>query len=246
MDATPAMTPEMAEASVRKLEAECREIEARIKREDALAASESDKNVAEASHARAQARLTLITVRDHEREAREAACDFKYSHRYSFSESTTAAGTARCIAQLNVWDKLAPKCDIEIVFNSPGGEVIPGMVLFDFIRRISDKGHHITTVATGMAASMAGILLQAGDIRVATPESMILIHEIAFSAGGKIGEVEDTWEMARLLTDHVVQIFVDRSGGKLSEEFLRSHWLRKDWWLDAKTALALGIVDEVR
>ena len=248
-----ATSPEMEAAALRKIDLECREIESRIAREDARAIVEREKAAVEMAKVLAEkdsvnmtVRLNTVAVEKLEREAEEAACDWRYQHKYMFAESTTAAGVTRAMDRINVWDQLDPTCDIEISFNSPGGDVIAGMSLYDYIRAMSRKGHKITTVCTGMAASMAGILLQAGDVRVATKESIILIHEIAFNAGGKIGEVEDTWLMAKKLTDHVVKLFVERSGGLLSEEYLRQHWARKDWWLDAEEALALGIIDEIR
>ncbi len=240
------VSSEMEAAQIRKLDAECREIEARIERENITAASADAKAAAETSSLITSSRLAALSADKAEREALEANCDWRYQHKYMFAEGTSAAGVTRAIDRINVWDQLDPTCDIEIAFNSPGGDVIAGMSFFDYLRDMARKGHKITTVCTGMAASMAGILLQAGDTRVATRESMILIHEIAFSAGGKIGDVEDTWLMAQKLTDHVIRIFVQRSGGKLTEEYLKAHWARKDWWLDAEEALALGIIDEIR
>ena len=54
---------------------------------------------------------------------------------------------------------------MEIVFSSPGGGIISGFELFDFMQDLRSKGHKITTGSLGYAASMAGILLQAGDVR---------------------------------------------------------------------------------
>lgn len=241
-------------AALRKIDLECREIEARIAREDAKAVVEKEKAAVEMAKALAEingvnatVRLNAVAVEKLEREAEEAACDWRYQHKYMFAESTTAAGVTRAMDRINVWDQLDPTCDIEISFNSPSdGDVIAVMSFYDYIRAMSRKGHKITTVCTGMAASMAGILLQAGDVRVSTKESLILIHEITFNANGKIGEVEDTWLMAQKLTEHVTKIFIERAGGLLSEETLRTNWARKDWWLDAEEALALGIIDEIR
>ena len=58
---------------------------------------------------------------------------------------------------------------------------------------------------------MAGILLQAGDIRIMGAESWLMIHEISFGASGKIGEIEDTVEWVKKIQERVVKIFaVDR------------------------------------
>jgi ATP-dependent protease ClpP protease subunit len=101
-------------------------------------------------------------------------------------------------------------------------------------------------VCRGYAASMGGILLQAGDVRVCGPESYILIHEISSGAVGKIGDLEDEVEFVKMIQKRVNDIFVARSGGKVTATKLRNMYRRKDFWLDSTKALALGIVDEIR
>lgn len=74
-------------------------------------------------------------------------------------------------------------------------------------------------------------------------ESVILVHEISFGAGGKIGEVEDEVEFARMLTRRVLKIFASRT--KMTERQIDAKWKRKDWWLSSEEALKLGFVDEI-
>ncbi len=95
----------------------------------------------------------------------------------------------------------------------------------------------------GMAASMGGILLQAGDKRVIGSESVLLVHEISFGAGGKIGEVEDEVAFAKMLTQRVLKIFANRT--KMTARQIDAKWKRKDWWMDSDEALKLGFVDEI-
>ena len=167
-----------------------------------------------------------------------------YHNVYQFSSEVSGSTVSHCIERLTHWSRLQPGCDIEVIFNSPGGAVIPGMALFDFLLDLRAKGHKLTTVALGHAASMAGILLQAGTHRVMGPESWLLIHEISFMAIGKIGDVEDTTDWAKRLCERVVQIFAERSKMDATEIELR--WKRKDWWLSSDECLGLGLVDEVR
>ena len=87
-------------------------------------------------------------------------------------------------AQINQWIRVAPKgetLDIEIVFDSPGGDLFSGMHLFDFVNWQRSKGHRFTTVALGNAASMAGILIQCGTTRVIGRESYLLYHGLSES-----------------------------------------------------------------
>ena len=84
--------------------------------------------------------------------------------------------------------------------------MIDGMALFDYIQQVKAMGHHVTTGCMGYAASMAGILLQAGHRRVMGRESYVLIHEVAAGAAGKIGEIEDTVEFLKKIEDRVLDI----------------------------------------
>lgn len=213
---------------------------------DALA----KRHRAEARKARAEAReaeldviAKRLVVKDLRRdERREAASDDRH-HVYQFTDPVTATSVKSCLRALGTWHRLHPNCDIEIVFNSPGGSVIDGFALWDYLTELK-ASHHITTVCRGMAASMAGILLQAGHKRVMGAESVLLVHEISFGAGGKIGEVEDEVAFAKMLTKRVLKIFADRTN--LTERQIENKWRRTDWWLDSDEALKLGFCDEVR
>lgn len=167
---------------------------------------------------------------------------------YRFAGAVNAASAAACIAKLNLWHRLDPECDIEIVFNSPGGSVIDGMALYDQIRAFSRReggSHHITIGSRGYAASMAGILLQSGDTRWLGRNSYLMIHEISAGASGKIGELEDSVEFFKRICEQVVEIFVGRSGGKISKANFKKKWERQDWWLTASDALNYGFIDHV-
>ncbi len=91
---------------------------------------------------------------------------------------------------------------------------------------------------------MAGILLQAGDVRTMGRESWLLIHQAAFSALGSTYEIEDRVEWVKRIQDRILDIFADRS--KLTKAQIRRRWHRKDWWIDSDEALKLGLVDELR
>lgn len=214
-------------------------------------AAEARKAEAEAKRAEADATETLINIRfneinlhDRERKEAEDLADNRYHHVYFFADQVNESSVSRCVDRLTEWHRLSPDCEIEIIFNSPGGSVIPGMALFDYIRLLRRQGHKVTTVALGYAASMAGILLQAGDHRVIGQEAYVLIHEISAGAVGKIGEIEDEVKFIKKIQGRVLDIFAERSTKK--REYFARHWRRKDWWLDSAECKKLGIVDEVR
>lgn len=216
----------------------------KLEAETARERAETAKLEAEAATARCDAELARLTLETLQRGHREEAATDARNHVYKFNEPVTAVSVVRCIANLSMWSRLEPGCDIEIVFNSPGGSVIDGFALYDFLTELRSRRHRVTTVCRGMAASMAGVLLQAGDVRVMGAESVLLVHEISFGAGGKIGEVEDEVAFAKMLTQRVLRIFEKRTA--LSAKQIDARWRRKDWWLDSDEALKLGFVDEIR
>lgn len=163
---------------------------------------------------------------------------------YNFNRDVSSGSVKECINTLTTWSRKSPGADIEIVFNSPGGAIVDGFALFDFIQLLRTRGHRITTSTLGMAASMAGVLLQAGDWRVMGKQSWLMIHEASFGTIGKIGEVEDTVDWIKMVQERILDIFAERS--TMSKTQLRKKWLRKDWWISSDQALELGLVDEVR
>lgn len=177
--------------------------------------------------------------------AREHADDY-YNRVYNFTALVDERSVGVCINVLSTWSRLWPGKEIEIVIHSPGGDALAGLALFDYIGSLRGKGHGITTVAMGFAASMAGILLQAGSMRLIGRESYVLIHEISGSAVGRIGEIEDTITFANKMQERMINIFLGRSGGKMTRANFVKHWKRKDWWLDSSEMLRYGFVDGIR
>jgi len=246
-------------ALAKKAEAEAHEIEVRLAVEAELrplkmdrarafrdaAAAIARKEVAQADAAEAVAREQAIQTLTVERKHREELAAPQFHHVYTFSNQVQESSAWACQLALHQWHQLDPGCPIQVDITSYGGDVVHGMRLFDFIREISDAGHRVTTVCRGAAMSMAGVLLQAGDWRVMGPQASLMIHEVSFLAIGKVGEVEDTTKWAESLCDHIVDIFVRRSGGKLTTEYIKDHYVRKDWFLDAKSSLALGLIDAI-
>lgn len=170
---------------------------------------------------------------------------------YRFTQAVYPPAVSNCIKKLDLWSGVHPGAPLEVVFTSPGGSVYHGMSLFDHLRMLSRKGHHITTGAEGYAASMAGILLQAGDTRWVGQESWTLIHEVSSYAWGKASEMEDTVEHMKRLQERVIKIFLGRAAAAHAEDLLtetqfKNRWRKTDWWLSSEEMRRHGFVDEVR
>lgn len=187
-----------------------------------------------------RAELEVASLRRHER---DAAADARAAHVYTFYASVDADSVQQCIAELGVWSRRDPGAAITVIFNSPGGSVLDGLALFDYLRRLRGLGHHVTTIALGRAASMGAVLLQAGDTRVVGENAFLLVHEVSHHSVGKVSELEDGVEFTRRLQKRLLAILADRS--TLTEKEIQRRWARKEWWLDAGEAVELGLADEL-
>lgn len=206
--------------------------------------AETRKELAEAVKAELEADFANIELDKRKHDvARQEAAD-EENHLYRFSGEVSRSTCVQCMRKLTEWSRLDPKCDIEIIFSSPGGSIIDGFELFDHIQHLRNKGHHITTGTLGMAASMAGILLQAGDTRWVGHQAWVMIHRAAFGAWGKTYEIEDEVEFVKRIEERILDIFTCRS--KLTKHKIKKNWDRKDWWISAEEAKELKLVDEIR
>jgi len=206
--------------------------------------AETKKILAEARKTEAEAAKAELEARSAWRKREKEKSVDEENHLYRFGGEVTKSSVSACMKRLTQWSRLDPKCDIEIIFSSPGGSIIDGFELFDFIQELRQQGHYITTGSLGYAASMAGILLQAGDKRWLGQQAWMMIHRAAFGAYGKTFEIEDEVKLVQRMEKRIVDIFACRS--KLTTLKIKRNWDRKDWWISSDEALDLALVDEVR
>ena len=236
----------------------------KVRAETIKAGAEARKALAEAEKIEAEAAFEHLKLdREKEKRANELVDDEQF-HVYRFTSSVDASSSRACMAVLARWSRLSQAginfwnedsegdepspCAMEIIFTSPGGDVLNGMALFDFIQEIKRKGHVVTTKALGYAASMAGILLQAGNERVMSRESWLLIHRGSASVTGDMAKIDDYTEWFRRIDDRILDIFYERSRGapkSLSRKALSKKFERKDWWLSSEEALEHGFCDRL-
>jgi ATP-dependent Clp endopeptidase proteolytic subunit ClpP len=233
-------TPEEITAGIKKTEAEIKKSEAEAKQ----ALAEARKADAEAEKAEIELEKARIDA-DKAKKCRdkELAGD-EENHVYRFDGEVSKNSVQRCMSRLGEWSRLDPKCQMEIVFASPGGEIVSGFELFDFIQVLRHRGHYMVTGTLGMAASMAGILLQAGDERWMGHQSWVMIHRAAFGAWGKTFEIEDEVKFVKRIEERIIDIFTDRSN--LSKQKIKRNWERKDWWISAEECVEMGLVDKIK
>lgn len=151
------------------------------------------------------------------------------------------------IDALEHWSRRDPGEPVTINIMSPGGSVTDGLALYDTILRLRRAGHEVTTRGMGMVASMASVLLQAGDVRILDKRAKLLIHEgsSTFSKGASMseGELEDLQFFRKMVREDILDIYVSRSN--MSKRQIETKWKRRDWILSADEALKYGFVDRV-
>lgn len=194
------------------------------------------------------ARANLIEM-EYTRRLRQENLEKAYDqhHRvYRFSQPIVGATSDVCQNMLSAWYRQDPKSPITLEINSPGGDMISGFALYDFIQHLVSQGADITTYAIGVAASMAAVVLQAGKTRVMGRQSWLLLHESSFEGEIKtsLGEMEDTMGWVKDMEKRIQQIFKRHS--PLDEKEIAKRMARKQWWVPSDEALKLGFVDEVR
>jgi ATP-dependent Clp protease protease subunit len=215
------------------------EIAAKVARDNAEAA----KLTAEARKAEADAAIREMERAKAERQRAEELAANKYHCVYRFTTAVDPKSVQACMEQLDIWTRLDPPCEITIIFTSPGGDVVPGLALWDYLQGLRRQGHVLRTHTEGMAASMAGILLQAGSVRSMGSEAWLLIHEVQAGMMGSWGELEDRMGWLERVQDRILDIFAARA--TISKATIKRRWKRQDWWIDSAEALKLGFVDEV-
>ena len=144
-------------------------------------------------------------------------------------------------AQLLFLQSTDAKRDIQIYINSPGGSVYAGLGIYDTMQYIAPD---VATICTGMAASMAAVLLCAGaeGKRAALPHSRVMIHQPSGGAQGVASDMEINLREMLKLKKELYDIISKHSGQTYD-------WVEKasdrDYWMIASEAKEYGMIDEV-
>jgi ATP-dependent Clp protease, protease subunit len=155
-------------------------------------------------------------------------------------DSKMAEEAIKKIWYLEVQDPGKP---ILVIINSPGGSVDAGLAIWDQLKMITSP---VTTLITGIAASMGSILALAAapGRRFATPKSRIMIHQPAI-AGVIQGQATDLEIQAKeiLKTKEMIIAMYVAATGKSADAIEKS--IDRDTWMSAEEALAFGLIDKI-
>ena len=142
------------------------------------------------------------------------------------------------IAELLYLDSISDE-DIHIYINSPGGSIIAGLALYDTMRFVKSK---VNTVCVGLAASMAAFILSSGDKRFALENSEIMIHEPSTNFGGNASDIFNHTKWLERIKNKVDFILAENTNHTINEIIAAT---LRDNFMDSKTALEFGIIDEI-
>jgi ATP-dependent Clp protease, protease subunit len=145
------------------------------------------------------------------------------------------------VAQLLFLESENPDKDIHFYINSPGGSVSAGLSIFDTMQFIKPD---VSTMCTGMAASMGSFLLMAGakGKRFSLPNSRVMIHQPSGGAQGQATDIEIHAREIIKTREQLNKIYAERTGQTI--EKIRAD-MERDFFMDPEEAKAYGLIDQV-
>lgn len=145
------------------------------------------------------------------------------------------------IAQLLFLENQDPQKDIKIYINSPGGSVTAGMAIYDTMQYIKPD---VSTICVGLAASMAAVLLAAGEPgkRLALPNAEVMIHQVMGGMEGQASDIKIRAERILRIKDRLNKVLADATGKDLKTIEKDTD---RDNFMSGEEALKYGLVDKV-
>ncbi len=145
------------------------------------------------------------------------------------------------VAQMLFLESENPDKDIGLYINSPGGSVYAGMAMYDTMRFIKPD---VSTLCTGLAASMGAFLLAAGakGKRFALPNSRIMIHQPSGGAQGQASDIQIQAKEILSLRERLNQMLAEQTGQPVSQIELDTE---RDNFMSAEEAVTYGIIDKM-
>ena len=145
------------------------------------------------------------------------------------------------VAQLLFLESENPEKDISLYINSPGGSVSAGLAIYDTMQFIKPD---VSTLCTGLAASMGAFLLAAGakGKRFSLPNSRIMIHQPLGGASGQASDIEIQAREILYLRERLNNILAEKTGQNMDQI---SRDTDRDNFMSAEQAVEYGMIDKV-
>ena len=145
------------------------------------------------------------------------------------------------IAQMLFLAQEDPEKDIQLYVNSPGGSITAGMAIYDTMQYVKND---VTTICIGQAASMAALLLAAGEgkKRLALPNSRILIHQASAGFQGTASDIEVQAREIIRMNARLQEMMANDTGQSVER---LGHDINRDYWMSAPEAKEYGVIDMI-
>ena len=158
-------------------------------------------------------------------------------------EEVNVETTNRLMKQLMYLENSGSTDEITLYINSPGGDVVSGLALYDYIKIMQRT---VNTVCTGTAASMGAILFLAGEKRSMLPHTRLMIHDPSFGngdfSGQKPHEIQRHLDKLNESRSTLAQIISDKTGKTLEEIYTVT---ADDTYYNAEEAIAFGLATDI-
>jgi len=145
------------------------------------------------------------------------------------------------VAQLLFLESENPNADISLYINSPGGDVSAGWAIMDTMQYIKPN---VSTIGMGLVASMAAVLLAAGEKgkRFVLPNAQIMIHQPSSGTEGKVTDMEIYLKEVQYTKRAMIKQMMEFTGRKEKEVF---DAMERDNWMQAEEAKKFGLIDGI-
>jgi ATP-dependent Clp protease, protease subunit len=157
-----------------------------------------------------------------------------------FFDEINAYSVSEALRLLQAIGSEFPKEPIQIILNSCGGSVYDGLCLYDYLESVKNP---IIIIGTGLVASMAVIILLAGDERYLTKNARLMVHQIATHVEGKVNDVKIDYDETKELEKICNEIIANKIGSSIKK--IASEIKIGDKYLSANEALEKGYIHGV-
>lgn len=169
--------------------------------------------------------------------------DFFNDREIFLTDEVNSATSSELIKQLMYLEKTDNEKEVTIYINSPGGEVISGLAVYDFIGMMKSP---VRTVCIGTAASMGAILFLAGDKRQMLPHTRLMIHDPSYShndiGGRKPHEIQHELDKLNETREALAKIIAEKTGKTIEEIY---EVTASDTYYSAEEAINFGLATEI-
>lgn len=163
---------------------------------------------------------------------------------YHFTDSVNSDTVEAVVDILNRWQRLDKdnQTPYRFIICSPGGSVVAGMKLYSTLKAIAEQ-RPLITVASGVCASMATVIHQAGSERIIEPGCSYMVHDVSGEVFGKLSDMQDTMEWLAKLNSTLHVHLAEKS--KMNVEEIAALSKRRDSWYMPEEVVEMGLADRI-